>query len=194
MKIKRIVIGLVGPIASGKGVVAKLLEKRGFSVFSLSRIVRDEVARRGLSPVRKNLQDVGDDLRKKFGGDILARRTAKKAIESGARLVVIDAIRNPSEIIYLKKNLAIKIIGVDATAKKRFRYALKRAYPYDPKTWEEFLKAEKRDRGIGQNKLGQQVGRCLAMAEVVIKNNGTLKDLEKKVEKILENFNLSAWL
>ncbi len=55
----QIVIGLVGPIASGKGTISEYLKSQGFVYFSLSDVVREETVARGLEMSRKNLQDVG---------------------------------------------------------------------------------------------------------------------------------------
>ena len=184
-------VGLVGPIASGKGVVAKILEKRGFKIFSLSDIVREEAKKRNFPQTRGALQDVGDLLRRKGGKGILAERTLAKALKSKEEKVVIDSIRNPAEVKYLKKNLPIKIIAVVASPRKRFTYMKKRNYPYDPKTWKEFVKVEKRDRGVGQSEYGQQVSQCIELADYVIENNKTLKDLEKETERVLKKIGIS---
>jgi len=60
----RYMVGVVGLRATGKStVVAYLAEKKGFDVYSMSRIVRDEAEARGLSLKRTTLQNLGDELR-----------------------------------------------------------------------------------------------------------------------------------
>ena len=43
----RKVIGLVGPIASGKGIVVEILKQKGYSAYSLSDVLKTEVQKRG---------------------------------------------------------------------------------------------------------------------------------------------------
>jgi len=63
----RLVVGLTGPNAAGKGEVARYLVSRGLAYHSLSDIIRDESARRGLPATRENLIEIGNDLRRAGG-------------------------------------------------------------------------------------------------------------------------------
>lgn len=179
------IIGVVGPIASGKGVVISLLQQQGYAVVSLSDVVREKTKEWGLPITRKNLQDVGDSLRKKFGSAILAEMIAPNLQKNPSGKFVIDAIRNPAEVAFLKKEFGAYIIGITASAKKRFELMRIRNKEYDPKTWEEFVKAEERDRGIGQEDFGQQVEKCLQMANVILENNGTLEEFKEKIANMI---------
>lgn len=180
------VFGLVGPIASGKGVVAKILQKRGFKAFSLSDVIREELRKKNLPITRKNLQDEGDGLRKRYGSGILAKRVVQKIKKGNLTRVVVDSIRNPVEIDYLKKAFPIKIIGITAKQKKRFEYLKKRNYLNDPKTWEEFLKADNRELKKGKKEHQIKIKETLVKTDIIIKNNKTLKDLELEVKKVIE--------
>lgn len=187
------VIGVVGPIASGKGVVISFLQKQGYEVLSLSDVVRERAKEWGLEMTRKNLQDVGDKLRKQFGNSILAEMVAPQIAKNlpglpagRERKFVIDAIRNPAEVAFLTKEFGAYIIGVTASARDRFERMKQRANSYDPTTWEEFEKVEARDRGIGQQSHGQQVEKCLEMADITIKNTGNLEELHRKIASIFK--------
>lgn len=166
----RYIFGLVGPIASGKQVLADFLKVRGYIYVSLSDEVRKETKKRGLSIVRENLQDVGNALRRELGNDILARR-ALATISQETDLLVVDSIRNYAEIEYLRKHLPIKIIGVDAPAELRLARYLARAKERheDGITEEDFWRADKRDRGENTDS-GQQVDICLLGSDLVINN------------------------
>jgi len=75
-----IIIGVVGQIAAGKGILVNLLASHfGFTSFSLSSIVHDELKKRKITDFnRKTLQDIGDELRKKEGDGVLAKLAIKK--------------------------------------------------------------------------------------------------------------------
>lgn len=175
------IIGVVGPIASGKGVIVSLLQNKGYRVLSLSDVVRNKAKELGLEITRENLQNVGDSLRHDSGNDILAKEIAPEIKKHPDQKFVIDAIRNPSEVTFLKKEFHAYIIGVTASPEKRFELMQIRNKAYDPKTWEDFVKAEKRDRGIGQEAFGQQVEKCLSLADVILENNGSLEEFEEKI-------------
>ena len=178
------IIGLTGTKASGKGEVAEMIKKRGFAYFSLSDRVREEAAARGLANYNvKDLQDIGNDLRKKFGNGILAKRTLETA--KGTENFIIDGIKNLGEIEELKKYGNFILIAVDALPFERFSRLLRRGRPSDPKTMSEFMKIDERDRGISEADSGQQVAKCMEKANFRIVNNGNIEHLRNKVEVML---------
>jgi dephospho-CoA kinase len=190
---RKIVVGLTGPIASGKEIVSKVLKEKGFEYYSLSHRVREEAKSRGLEPTRETLQNVGDSLRVKFDGAVLAQRTADIFRTIPNPLILVDSIRNPAEIEYLRQEFNAKIIGVTASEETRFQRVLARNRDSDPKTFEEFVKAARRDQGLGQEELGQQVKTCLKLSDVVIENNGTVEELVKKVNETLDKLKIGKY-
>ncbi len=181
-----IIIGVVGQIASGKGILVKYLTERLDCVaFSLSSILHDELKKKKVEKfTRKTLQDMGDKMRKKEGDEVLARRVIRTLLKQGKERVVIEGIRNPGEIEFLKKNTNFILIGVKAKRELRFKRLLSRGKGWDPKNYNDFIKVDKRDLGVGQDKSGQQVGKCLAYCDYTLTNNKDLRDFEKKVERL----------
>jgi len=49
---------------------------------------------------------------------------------------------------------------------------------------------DRRDKGIGQKGYGQQVGKCVKMADEKIQNNGNLKKLESNINNLLSSLSL----
>jgi dephospho-CoA kinase len=180
------IIGVVGQIASGKGILVKYLtEKLGFTSFSLSSIVHEELEKKGkVKFTRQTLQDVGDELRRKNGDDVLAQRVIKAINEQKKDRIVIEGIRNPGEIEFLKKNSNFILIGVKADREFRFKRVLSRGKKWDPKSLSDFLKVDRRDLGVGQKKSGQQVGKCLAYCDYVLTNNKDVNNFEEKIKKL----------
>jgi len=173
------VIGLTGPMGSGKGTIVKLLQEKGYKSFKYSDVIRDELKIRQIKETRKSLQDIGDDLRKKYGLYILSEMLSIKIKEQGVQFAIVDGVRNPGEVIYLRQNLDnFKLIGLIASANTRFNLIRERNRPSDLKTRAEFDILEKRDRGEGESKCGQQVQACLDMADIIIENEGTVEELK----------------
>lgn len=179
------VIAVVGPIASGKGALIELLKEIGYGYVSLSDVVREKTKAWGLELTRSNLQDVGDSLRQKFNPAILAQLASHPIKSHPEKKFVIDGVRNPAEVAYLKKEFQAYVIGITASPEKRFAMMKKRGREWDPKTWDEFKISEERDRGLGQASYGQQVEKCLQLADLVIDNNGTLKEFQDNLRYFL---------
>jgi len=175
------VAAVVGPMSSGKGAVIDVLKDKGYICLSLSDVVREHAKEWGLELTRKNLQDVGDSLRQKFGSAILAELASSHILKDPGKKYIIDGVRNPAELVYLKSHFDVFTLGVTASSEKRFSLMKIRNREWDPKTREEFDELEARDRGVGQEDYGQQVQRCLDMADLVIDNNGSLNELQESI-------------
>lgn len=188
---KKWYLGIVGPIASGKEEFADYLIKRyGFATFSLSTVLHKELEKKGIVHfTRQTLQDIGDKLRAREGDGVLAKKAIEFLQEDG-RSVVITGIRNPGEVNYLKKLPNFILVGINASKEIRFKRIILRGKPWDPKNWQEFLKVNKRDLGVGQVKSGQHVGKCLKLVDHQIKNENGLVTLYKKIERFIKKFNL----
>jgi len=100
--------------------------------------------------------------------------------------MIIEGIRNPAEVNYLRTLPNFQLIAVKAKKVVRFDRLKKRGKPWDPKTWGEFLIVDRRDKGLGQKKYGQQVGKCVGMANMEIQNNGDIKLLISSIIKVIE--------
>lgn len=186
------IIGIVGPIASGKGIVVDyLIKKHHFISFSLSSILHDELKKRGVtSYTRTTLQDLGDELRKKEGDGVLAKRAMGKIQapfgnaqgKQNSKKIIIEGIRNPGEVEYLRTIPGFFLLAVDASHDIRYKRVLARAKPWDPKDWETFLKVDGRDAKDENNKSGQQVRKCMELADEKIVNNSDIQYVQNEVE------------
>lgn len=172
-------IGLTGTNGAGKGEVANFFRYHGYHYFSLSDIIRDELARRGEDINRDNLIRAGNELRTTHGPDVLARRVGEK-LQPPA---IIDSIRNLHEVEYFRRLREFILIGVDAPVAIRHRRVLKRGRNESAQTLEEFQKKEAEERDGGEN--GQQLKACLEAADVLIWNDGSLDELHRKLEDLL---------
>ncbi len=181
-----LIIGLTGPNAAGKGEVAAALIRAGFSYHSLSDAVRREAARRHLEPSRENLIRIGNQLRRRYGSGVLARRIARRLGERD----VVDSIRNPSEVEVLRRRRGFVLVGVDAPVRLRFGRSRKRARPGDALSFKDFQAKERRENSSRGS--AQQLGRTLALADVRIWNDGTLRSLRTQVRRLLRTFSAAS--
>ncbi len=182
------VVGITGTIGSGKEVVSDALKKKFNSYYvSLSSVIRGELEKRKKLFNRVSLQDMGNEMRKKYGTHILAM-LAVEYLGKDKEMIIIDGIRNPGEAEYLRKKFQgdFKLIAVDAPKEVRFERMLKRSRPTDPKTKEEFEALDKRDEGEGESLYGQQTRKCFELADFCVVNNGSMERFEAKIKEVIQ--------
>ncbi len=172
-------IGLTGTNAAGKGETAAFFKARGYAYASLSDAIRDELRARGLEPSRDNLIRTGNELRERFGPDVLARRIMAK-IEGPT---VIDSIRNTREVAFFRTQPGFVLLAVDAPVEVRFARTAARGRDESAATLEEFRRKEDEERAGGE--AAQQLEACMAQADHLVWNAGTLDDLHRELEKLL---------
>jgi dephospho-CoA kinase len=171
---------LTGPNAAGKGEAAAHLAKRGFSLHSLSDVVREAARDRGFPPEREHLIRIGNDLRREGGPGVLAQRLLPRL----AGRSVADSIRNPAEVEVLRAGLdRFLLVGIAASPEARFRRIVARGRPGDPRTMEEFEERERQENASDPN--SQQLTATFEMADVVVDNSGSLDDLAHRIDGVL---------
>ncbi len=179
------IIGFCGRISSGKSEAISYLKEKNFHYFSLSDELRKEAKKRSIEINRRNLQLLGNELRKKHGEGILAKM-ANEYMKSNLSLdYVIDSIRNPSEVYELKRNKNFYLIAMDAPLELRYKRSLKRRKDKDPIKFEEFIKIDNIDYGINEKSYGQQTKECMKLSDFYIFNNFDLNSLKEKINEIL---------
>lgn len=180
MKPRRLV-GLTGTNGAGKGEVAKFFMKKGYNYFSLSDLLREELRKRGEAITRDNLIRLGNELRLRFGSDILARMVMERVMKVDGP-AVIDSIRNPAEINYLRQQGNFFLIAVDAPVEIRFARVKDRGRNESAESLEEFIAKEREEMSEAEE--AQQLQKCLEMADLKIWNDGSLEQLYAQLEKI----------
>jgi len=178
------IIGVSGLLASGKGQLCKYLESKGYACLSLSDIIRLEILFRKQEITRESLQKIGNELRQKFGSDVLTKRVFH--FVEADKNYVIDSIRNISEVEYIKKssNNRFMMIWVDSDIKLRVKRINERNREKDPTTLKDLKATEKKE--FSKNVHEQQMGLIRKKADVIITNNSTLEEFHKKIEKVLQ--------
>ncbi len=141
--------------------------------------MRDEATRCGLSHTRDNLIRVGVELRSEGGPGALARKILPRLRSRE----VVDSIRHPGEVAVLRTLPRFALIGVDAPQALRFERSLRRGRVGDGATLEEFARKEARENSTTE--AGQQLLATLALADIVVDNDGTLDDLHRRLREAL---------
>lgn len=179
MKKEPRLIGLTGTNAAGKGEVARFFQEKSYAYFSLSDLIREELIKKGKETSRDSMIRMGNQLREKFGADFLAKLVMKK-IKAKA---VIDSIRNPEEIRYLRREKGFILLAVDAPVELRYERAKKRGRAESASTLQEFRDKEAEE--MTDRAKGQQLQKCMELADIKIVNDNNIENLHQKLETLL---------
>lgn len=177
------ILGLTGPMASGKSTVVTALKKRGFKLITLSDMVREECRRLGLPEEREQLMEIGQKLRCESGAGVLAQRALEKIGRSEDQWVV-DGIRNPAEVDVLRSHPDFVLVANTAPEELIIQRILSRKRPDDTLDEESIRKKLRRELGEGEPADGQQVGKCIAMADYTFENTMPMDEVEEAFKKL----------
>lgn len=178
------IIGVTGNYASGKDTVAEILQKMNFFHVSFSDILREELKKRKQKITRDNLIVVGNELREKYGTDILARLALKKVKEG--ENYVFTSLRNPGEVELLQKRKDFLLVNVVAPEAVRLKRILQRNRENDPKSLKELRKKEARERSNDPN--AQQLDKVAERARITLVNDSTLEKLQQKTQRLVKDW------
>lgn len=173
-------IGLTGRNASGKSTLVSWFSERGLRSVSCSDSIREWLRGRGIETTREALIEGGRELRRQGGGGILAEMLLEILDGEDA---VVDSIRTPAEVESLRSRGDFFLIEVRANEEARWNRMTRRARDGDPLDKGVFLSQEAAE-AISKDEAGQALDATGAMADISVLNDGTIEDLEKKLEEI----------
>ena len=178
------IIGITSLIGGGKEEATKRIsEKLGIPSCSHSDFLRNELKKQGKEITRKSLQDLGNELRAKYGNDYITLQLIES--NKDKKSYIAESIRNPDEVNALKKFADFILIAVIADQRLRFERVMTRQREEGAKTFEEFKKVDERehnDLSLG----GMRILECIKMADFIIYNNGSLEELYAQLDELIE--------
>lgn len=175
------IIAFTGMPFAGKSEAVKVGKEMGIPVIRMGDMVWEEVKRRGLDINDENVGKIADEMRRSYGMDIWAKRTIDKILKmKNVNKIIIDGIRNFEEIDFFKKMLGNNfiLISILASDEKRYQRAMKRGREDDSKDIELIKERDQREKSWG-------IENVIASADVVVPNEGSLEDFQRKIREIL---------
>lgn len=178
----KIIIGLAGEIACGKGTAAKHIEtKYQAGSYRFSTMLRDVANRLYVEQTRDNIATLSTMLRQNFGEDLFAKVMAEDVRRDEKEVIVIDGIRRLADIEYLEKIPEFKFVYVETDIRKCYERITKRGENTDDnnKTFEKFVEEHNLESEL-------QIKDLKNYADFVIDNDEDFNHLHEQIDKIIE--------
>lgn len=176
------IIGVTGFFCAGKDTFAEFLQRRSFYHISLSDMIREEIRRRGMDVTHERTVEVGNELRHRFGPQVLAELALAQI--DPMKNYVVTSIRNPGEIAILRSRPDFVLVFLDASARKRYERSLERGRSGDVTSFADFQAAEAAQMA-SDDPMAQQLLFCRENADLILKNNGSVELFEKNALEML---------
>jgi dephospho-CoA kinase len=179
-----IIIGITGTLGAGKGTIVEyLVDKKGFVHYSVRAYLLEKIRKKGLPENRDSMFNLANELRAGYGPSYVTDQLYDQALVVGKNCV-IESIRTPGEIDSLRAKGHFFLLAVDADRELRYQRILLRQSETDRVSYKTFLDNEERELNTTDpNK--QNIRKCLKMADFILLNNGTKKDLIIQLDKVL---------
>lgn len=185
-----LVIGLTGPIASGKGLAVQAIREefgdRDIQAVLLSDYIREVVRAQGEALTRESLRAAGNARRTKDGPGAWVQEMLSRLPKDGGDILLVDSIRNPGEIRALREAFGdcVFVLATDAPVEARIERTMARAREEDATDPEEI----RRDMLIEMEEhpaVGFSLRECRELADAVSLGR------ESKAERVRE---IKTWM
>jgi len=171
------VIGFCGLPGSGKSTAIEAISDLG-KIITMGDVIRNEAKIRGIDPTGENLGKIANELRDKWGQEIIATKCVELIRTFKNEIIFVDGVRSIIELNVFRKFWKFPLIATVIDEKIRFKRLYKRARSDDPKTIDELRERDKREIAFGLNSLVEK-------AEYKIKNTSSIEELQTKTRKIV---------
>ncbi|MBI2595158.1 hypothetical protein HYW46_00285 [Candidatus Daviesbacteria bacterium] len=183
---KKVIIGLIGEIGSGKGTFVDLLMQTApnlkISKIRFSDVLSDTLKIWGIPLTRSNLQNLAVIMKNNFG-PVLSHAVYMRVLSNPADIVILDGVRWQSDVDLVRgfpKNYLVYVTAPVAIRYDRIRSRKEKEgelnIPY-----EQFMKEEQTENEILIPKIGTG-------ADFKIINGTTLEQFKQQVQRFYDKF------
>lgn len=177
------IIALVGMSGSGKSVAVDYLTSKGYPKVYFGGMIYKEMAKRGVERTPDSERDFREMIRETEGKDWVVRQVIDEVhdlMKAGQKRIILDGVYSWTEYKTLKHEFPGMLTFIAIVVTKKLRYKRVAARPDRPFNAEEI---RERDRSEIEN---LEKGGPIAAADYYVLNDGTVVDMEKNLQKILD--------
>lgn len=179
------ILAIVGMSGSGKSVAVDYLTGKGYPKVYFGGMIYKEMEKRGIERTEdgESEKKFREEIREKEGKDWVVRQViaeTKDLISAGQKRIVLDGVYSWTEYKTLKHEFPQSLTFVAIVVDKNLRYdrvAKRPGRAFDAKAIRE------RDRSEIEN---LEKGGPIVAADYYILNNGSVEDVESRVDEILK--------
>ncbi|HYJ88790.1 MAG TPA: ribonuclease H-like domain-containing protein [Pyrinomonadaceae bacterium] len=171
---KRKVVGLSGPISSGKTTAGRYLASRGFAYGRYSEVLQALLEEKGVPVTRESLQQIGEEVHSGVGQRWLGSELIKRMPESGD--LVIDGLRHPEDHSFLVEKFGPDFLHVHIDVNE----SVQRQRYTNEGSSEEFTKA-------AAHPIESNIPKLSELAHVCVKNEGTQDAFLSTIQEIVNS-------
>ncbi|MDE1970431.1 MAG: hypothetical protein KGI50_02520 [Patescibacteria group bacterium] len=194
---KKIILGITGEKGGGKEAFARFLKQcveqdhvthATFAHHMFSDVLNETLHIWNMPNAREYQQQFMGVMTEVFGADALGKAVHKRIIEDKAHLVVADGIRRASEEKIIRSIPHSLIMYVTAPLEVRYERSRQRVWRAgeENKSFEQFLREERAVTEVEIKEIGSR-------ADYVIKNAGSLRDLETQAKEFYASAIRPRW-
>jgi dephospho-CoA kinase len=174
------IIAFTGMPFSGKSEAVKIAKEQNIPVIRMGDMVWEETKKQNLELNDKNVGTIANNMRKRYGMDIWAKKTIVKIKKiKNTNILVIDGVRNLEEVETFKRKLGndFLLIAIQVSDKLRYKRAMSRDRKDDSKDLAKIKERDNREISWGLNTV-------IASADMIISNEGSLEELHNKIKQV----------
>ncbi len=179
------ILAIVGMSGSGKSVAVDHLTAKGYPKIYFGGMIYKEMEKRGIERTEdgESEKKFREEIREKEGKDWVVNQViseTKDLIAAGQRRIILDGVYSWTEYKILKKEFPKAITFIAIVVDKNLRY--ERVAKRPGRSFDSTAIRE-RDRSEIEN---LEKGGPIAAADYYILNNGSISDLENRLDGILK--------
>lgn len=179
------ILAIVGMSGSGKSVVVDYLTSKGYPKVYFGGMIYKEMEKRGIERTEdgESEKQFREQIREQEGKDWVVRQViaeTKDLISAGQKRIVLDGVYSWTEYLTLKHEFPKCLTFIAVVVDKHLRYervAKRPGRSFDAKAIRE------RDRSEIEN---LEKGGPIVASDYYILNNGTIEDVNNRVDEILK--------
>ena len=171
------ILVIAGMPGAGKEEFVSVALEKGYEVVRMGDVVRAEAKRQNISLTDKGVGGFANDERQKHGYDIWAKRAVEHV--RGQR-TIIDGSRGLMELAVFRDRLHdVRLVAIHSSPSSRYPRLVARKRYDAPKDHREFAARDERELSWG-------LGSIIAMADVMLVNEGTLEEFKSRCSQFLQ--------
>jgi dephospho-CoA kinase len=183
------IVAFVGLAGSGKSSAAEYITAKGYPKVYFGGIIYQAMNEAGIEITPDSQRIFREEIREREGKDFVVKRAIKQVhdlIESGQKHILLDGLYSWTEYRILKHEFPGELSVIAIITPKKLRHRRLATRPERPFTAKE---ANERDWSEIEN---LEKGGPIAMADFFVMNDGSIDDLHKRIDEVLETIEFTA--